>query len=115
MAKYLSLSYALCDVIPLMELLDEFSEWDYELISTDPKIYCKYFEDNSGALKIAHLPKMRPRMKAINVVYHHFPEYVRLCLISIYPVSTDDQLADIFTKPLNHNTFVRHRKQLCGT
>ena len=115
MAEYLSLSSALRDVIPLMELLDEFNERKYDLISAEPKIYCKAFEDNSGALEIARLPKMRPRTKAINVVYHHFREYVRLGLISIYPVSTDDQLADIFTKPLTQNTFVRFRKLLSGS
>ena len=98
-----------------MELLDEFNERKYDLISAEPKIYCKAFEDNSGALELARLPKMQPRTKAINVVYHHFREYVRLGLISIYPVSTDDQLADIFTKPLTQNTFVRFRKLLCGS
>ena len=76
MAEYLSLSSALRDVIPLMELLDEFNDRKYEFISAEPKIYCKAFEENSGALEIARLPKMRPRTKAINVVYHHFREYV---------------------------------------
>ena len=70
MAEYLSLSAALRDVIPLMELLDEFNERKYDLISAEPKIYCKAFEDNLDALKIARLPKMRPCTKAINVVYH---------------------------------------------
>ena len=98
-----------------MELMDELKDRGYELISTEPKVYCKAFEDNSGALKIARLPKMRPRTKAINVIYHHFREYVRMVLISIYPISTDDQVADIFTKPLTQNPFVRHRVKICGS
>ena len=48
---------------------------------------------------------MRPRTKEINVIYHHFREYVRLGMIEIYPIFTNDQVANMFTKPLNHNTF----------
>ena len=115
MAEYIALSAALRDVIPIMELMDELRDRGYELISTEPIVYCKAFEDNSGALEIARLPKMRPRTKAINVIYHHFREYVRLGLIKIYPISTDDQVADIFTKPLTQNPFVKHRVKICGT
>ena len=115
MAEYIALSSALQDVIPIMELMDELKDRGYELISTKPKVYCKSFKDNSGALEIARLPKMRPRTKAINVIYHHFREYVRMGLISIYPISTDDHVADIFTKPLTQNHFVRHRVKICGS
>ena len=114
MEEYLSLSTALCDVIPLMEPLENVRDRNHKLVSIDPNIYCKAFEDNSGALEIARLPKICPRTKSQNVVYHHFQEYVRLGLIIIYPVSTDDQLAENFTKPLNQNIFVRHRIKLCG-
>jgi hypothetical protein len=40
----------------IMELLEEMSE----LICTKPIVYCKVFEDNSGALELARLPKLRP-------------------------------------------------------
>ena len=72
MAEYIALSLALRDVIPIMELMDELKDHGYELISTEPIVYCKEFEDNSGALEITRLPKMRPCTKAINVIYHHF-------------------------------------------
>ena len=57
---------------------------------------------------------MRPRTKAINVIYHHFREHVRLGKISVYPIATNSQLADVFTKPLTQNAFVHLRKQICG-
>jgi hypothetical protein len=63
MAEYLSLSAALRDVIPLMEFLDEFNERKYDLISAEPKIYCKAFEDNSGALEITRLLRCGPARK----------------------------------------------------
>ena len=115
MAEYIALSSALRDVIPIIELMDELKDRGYELISTELNFYCKAFEDNSGTLEIARLPKMHPHTKSINVIYHHFREYVRLGLISIYPISTDDQVADIFTKPLTQNPFVRHRVKICGS
>ena len=115
MAEYIALYSALRDVIPSMELMDELRGRGYELICTEPIVYCKAFEDNSGAMEIAHLPKMRPRTKVINVIYHHFHEYVRLGLIKIYPISNDDQVAEIFTKPLNQNPFVKQRVKTCST
>ena len=112
MAEYIALSSALRDVIPIMELMDELLGRGYSLVSAEPRVYCKAFEDNSGALEIARLPKMRPRTKAINVIYHHFREHVRLGQIQIYPISTDLQRADILTKPTVQNIFLRHRKAI---
>ena len=60
------------DVIPIMELMDELNDRGYDFISTEPIVYCKAFEDKSGALEIVRLPKMRPLTKATNVIYHHF-------------------------------------------
>jgi hypothetical protein len=48
---------------------------------SQPRVFCKAFKDNSGALELAHLPKMRPQTKHINIKYHHFREHVRLGLI----------------------------------
>ena len=108
------MSMALRDVIPIMELMTEFQERNVKVICTQPQIYCKVFEDNSGALDLAQLPKLRPRTKHINICYNHFREHVRLGHIKILPISTDDQIADALTKPLAQNAFCRHRKYLCG-
>jgi hypothetical protein len=83
-----------------------------EVINKEPRVYCKAFKDNSGALELAHLPKIPPRTKHINVRFHHFREHVRLGLIKVFPISTDQQLADIFTKPLAQNAFLNLRKAL---
>jgi hypothetical protein len=111
-AEYVSLSESLRDTIPLMELVKEIKKSGFKVISTTATVYCKAFEDNSGALELARLPKMRPRTKHINIKYHHFREYVRLGIIKIFPISTENQLADIFTKPLPQNLFLRLRKEL---
>ena len=60
-------------------------------------------------------PKMLPRTKHLNIKYHHFREEVRKGTISIYPTRTEDQIADIFTKPLPEAPFMKFReKMMCG-
>ena len=58
---------------------------------------------------------MCPRTKAINAIYHHFREYVRLSMINIHPISTHDQVADMFTKTLTQDTFFKHRIKVRGS
>jgi hypothetical protein len=95
-----------------MQLLEEIKEKRFNSPFTTPTVFCRAFEDNSGALELARLPKMRPRTKHINIVYHHFREHVRSGKIKVLPIKTTDQIADIFTKPLAQNDFLRHRKTL---
>ena len=83
-------------------------------VSKTPTIFCKAFEDNSGALELAKSPKLRPRTKHINLPYHHFREHVRKRIIQLFPISTEFQLADICTKPLPRNLFERFRKSIMG-
>ena len=111
-AEYISLSDSLRDTIPLMDLINEFKQHGFQVISSQPRVRCRAYEDNSGALELARLPKLRPRTKHINIKYHHFREHVRNGLIQIYPITTRDQIADIFTKPLSQNQFLKLRKVL---
>jgi hypothetical protein len=114
-AEYIALSTALRDVIPIMELMDKMRNCGHKVVCEEPIVYCKVFEDNSGALELARLPKLWPRTKHhINTCYHHFCEHVRKGLIKILPISTDDQIADALTKPLAQNAHVCHRQYLCG-
>ena len=71
-ADYTALSMSLRDVLPIMFLLDKMQDKSFQVICTAPHVYCKVFEDNSGALELARLPKLQPRTKHINVCYHHF-------------------------------------------
>ena len=50
----------------------------------------------------------------VGLKYHHFRSHVTLGLIKIFSISTFDQVADIFTKPLPAVTFVYLRKKLMG-
>ena len=75
-----------------------------------PKVYCKAFEDNMGAIELAKKPKMRQRTKHIN--YHHFRDHVRSGNIDIASISKENQRADMLTKPLKQKVFLFLRKKL---
>ena len=83
-------------------------------VNSVPNVYCKDFEDNSGALELAKAPRMRPRTKYINIVYHHFREHVRIRVIQLFIISSGNQLADIFSKPLPRDLFLKFRKYIMG-
>ena len=97
-----------------MESINKMRERKFGFKYQQPYIYCKVFEDNSGALEHAQLPRLQLRTKHINVCYHHFTEHVRKGLIKIFPVDMKDQIADALTKALAQNTFVHHCKYMCG-
>jgi hypothetical protein len=81
---------------------------------TNAIVKCKAFEDNYGVLEMATIHKLRPRMKHINVKYYHFRSAVNSGLITIHKIDTSEQLADIFTKPLAVNLFVKLRRLIMG-
>jgi hypothetical protein len=108
------MSQALREVLPLTLLVAELRQANFEMPSETPKIHCKVFEDNSGALEMARTPKMRPRTKHMNLKYHHFREAVEVGLVTIHAVGTADQNADIFTKPLSQELFEKFRKAIMG-
>ena len=112
-AEYAAISMSLRDVIFLMQLLEETKiELGWQTSENVPKVHCKLFEDNSGALEMARLPKMRPRTKHICVKMHHFREYVRKGLVSINKIPTQYQLGDIATKAQPEALFVSQRESI---
>ncbi len=57
---------------------------------------------------------MRPRTIHLNIKYHHFREEVNKGTVSMYHVKTEDQMADMLTKPLDQRLFELHRKRMMG-
>ena len=113
-SEYISLSQCLRQTIPLMRLVEELKEKLEIPMDTIPTVRCKLFEDNSGAVELANVPKMRPRTKHINTKYHHFRAFVAKGLIKVLKIGTEEQLADILTKNLKEELFLQIRKWICG-
>ena len=113
-AEYIALSTSLREVIPLMGMLKEAAEQGVQIDNLPPKIHCTVFEDNSGALELTLLPKVRPRTKHINQSFHHFREYVEQHEIHIKATPMEEQMANILWKPLPEKSFVRHHQSIMG-
>jgi hypothetical protein len=97
-----------------MRLVNELNTAGFDIPGERPMIQCKAFEDNTGALEMAKTHKMRPRTKHLNIKYHHFREAVQKGEISIMQIDTLEQIADIFTKPLGLQLFLKFRKMMLG-
>ena len=109
----MALSMSLREVVPLMGLLKETNQQGFQVQIDPPSIHCKVFQDNSGALELARLPKIRPRTKHINQSYHFFREAVeRNAVYCIY--SNRKSAGHMFTKPLPEEPFVCHHKNVLG-
>jgi hypothetical protein len=52
-AEYIALSTVLRETIPFINLLQELKDMNFIDNYATPKILCKAFEDNSGALELA--------------------------------------------------------------
>ena len=113
-SEYYSLSSALRVVIPIMNILQEMKLLGFDIKSTTPRIHCRVFEDNAGALEMAKVHKQRPRTKHMNVKLHHFRSYVNSGAISIHKVPTLDNQSDCLTKSLPLPLFRKHRKAILG-
>jgi hypothetical protein len=57
--------------------------------------------DNDSAIKIAYNPCEHSKTKNLDIRHHFFRDHVTKGDIVISYVGTNDQLADIFTKPLD--------------
>ena len=113
-SEYTGLSYALREVIPVINLINEMAEKGFVVKQGAPNIYCEVFEDNSGALEMANIHKYRPRTKHLNVKLHHFRKYVNDGSIKIRKIDTGEQQADYLTKPLPEDKLRYLRKQVMG-
>jgi hypothetical protein len=112
-AEYIALSQAMRDIIPFMDRMNEL-DGIFGDDSPKPNIHCTLFEDNNGALELAKSPRYRPRTKHIAIKYHHFREHVTKGKVSIKPIDTKQQIADIFTKALPAPIYAYLRYRLMG-
>jgi hypothetical protein len=68
--------------------------------------------DNDSAISLADNPIKHSRTKHIDIRHHLLRDHQQMGDIDIYHISTENQLADIFTKPLDEKRFCRLRSEL---
>jgi hypothetical protein len=68
--------------------------------------------DNESAIRLVDNPVEHSHTKHIDIWHHFLREHQQRGDIEISHVSTDHQLADIFTKPLDERRFCELRSEL---
>jgi hypothetical protein len=68
--------------------------------------------DNESAILMADNPVEHSRTKHIDIRYHFLRDHQQKGDIEIAYINTQNQLADIFTKPLDEKTFSKLRNEL---
>jgi hypothetical protein len=83
----------------LLWMRQTLRDFGYNL-SKDP-LLC----DTESAIRLADNPVDRSRTKRIDIRHHFLRDHQQRGDIDIYHISTENQLADIFTKPLDEKRF----------
>jgi hypothetical protein len=103
-AEYRGAAIVACEVVWLQKLLSDLGQsMDVPIV-----IYC----DNISSILFANNPVYHVRTKHIEVHYHFIREKVLAKEIDLIHVSTEDQVADIFTKALSTDKLKKFLKML---
>ncbi|GKE03301.1 retrovirus-related pol polyprotein from transposon RE1 [Tanacetum coccineum] len=73
-----------------------------------PTLFC----DNTGATYLYANPVYHSRMKHVALDYHFVREQVSAGQLRVLHISSQDQLADMLTKPLTRAPFLRNRSKI---
>ena len=81
---------------------------DYGVSGAVQTLYC----DNLNVISISKNPIQHSRTKHIDIRHHYIRNLVEDKIIDLSHVSTEDQLADIFTKELDASRYESLRSSL---
>ena len=78
-------------------------------IAVEPTVL---FEDNNSCIALTKNPLHHKRTKHIDVYYHYTRQMVEEGVVVLEKISTEDQVADMLTKPLGKVLFAKHINKL---
>ena len=82
---------------------------DIKVICEEPTvIHC----DNTSSISLSKNPVQHSKAKHIPIKYHYLRELVANKKIILEYIPTQEQVADLFTKPLNRDVFEHLRQKL---
>jgi hypothetical protein len=103
-AEYRASATATCEAVWLKQILSDLGG-----LSSQP---IPIYSDNQSSIQLAKNPVFHARTKHIEVHYHFIREQIQNRSIALSYVSTNDQVADIFTKPLIQQKFLHFKSLL---
>ncbi|CAM8999896.1 unnamed protein product [Rhodiola kirilowii] len=103
-AEYIAAGSSCTQLLLMKQMLSEYGVKQEEMT-----LYC----DNMSAISISKNPVQHSRTKHIDIRHHFIRELVEQKVVTLMHVTTDKQLADIFTKPLDAAQFETLRSSLC--
>lgn len=92
-SEYIAASNAIKELVWLKRLLTE--------LTLNENITPKFYMDNQSAIRLIKNPEFHKRTKHIDVRYHFIREKFEAGDFELDYVSSDEQIADIFTKALS--------------
>jgi hypothetical protein len=102
-AEYIAADHCCAQLLWMRQTLRDYG---YKL--TKVPLLC----DNESAIRMADNPVEHSHTKHIAIWYHFLRDHQQKGDIEISYINTKDQLADIFTKPLDEQTFTKLRHEL---
>ena len=103
-AEYIAASVASREAVWLPKLLAKI--FDIEL---DPTlIHC----DNQSCVRLSENPVFHDKSKHIEIKYHYIQDMVQRGAVELWYISTDEQIADILTKPLSRVKYEYFKEKL---
>ena len=103
-AEYIAAAACTCQAMWLGYILGELN-----LVEEGP---VKIYVDNKSVISLAKNPESHSRSKHINIKYHFLREQVNDKIVELLHCKTEENLADIFTKPLKPEVFQKMKKKL---
>lgn len=104
-AEYIAASESVRDIVWIKRLISE--------VCFGKQIKTTLHMDNQAAIQMIKNPVFHKRTKHVDVRYHYIRERYEQKDFDLVYISTDQQVADIFTKPLLRKRFEYHRKKIC--
>ena len=97
-AEYMALTAAVQEAIFLMQLLGHMDSKNRYKKAT-------LYGDNQGALALSKNPVNHQRSKHIDIKFHFIRSEVQNGRVELVYVPSQENVADIFTKPIGRNKF----------
>jgi len=100
-AEFIAAASCACQVVWLRRILEKLRH----IQSKSTIVYC----DNNLAIKLSKNPIMHGRSKHIDVRFHFLRELTKAGTVKMIHCGTQDQIADVMTKPLKLDAFLKLR------